>query len=74
MKKVLDVRYSEQYYEELGINKNSMAIIYCGSGVWASPVYFVGKYLGYNVRLYDASFQEWGNDENLPITSPVNIN
>lgn len=61
-------------FEELGINNNSMAIIYCGSGVWASPVYFVGKYLGYNVRLYDASFQEWGNDENLPITSPVNIN
>lgn len=61
-------------FEELGVNKNTLAIIYCGSGIWASPVYFIGRYLGYDVKLYDASFQEWGNDENLPITSPVNIN
>ena len=58
-------------FEELGIKKNTLVIIYCGSGIWTSPVYFVGKYLGYDVRLYDASFQEWGNDEKLPITSPV---
>ena len=60
-------------FKELGADKASSLIIYCGSGVWASPVYFAARYLGYDVRLYDASFQEWGNDETLPITSPVTI-
>ena len=61
-------------FEELGIIKSTSLIVYCGSGVWASPVYFIASYLGYDVKLYDASFQEWGNDEALPITSPVTIN
>jgi thiosulfate/3-mercaptopyruvate sulfurtransferase len=52
-----------------GIQAGSTIIAYCGSGVWASPVYFAFRFLGYKVRFYDGSMQEWGNDESLPIQS-----
>ncbi|MDF1574077.1 MAG: sulfurtransferase [Bacteroidales bacterium] len=42
-------------------------ITYCGTGIWASPLYFTARMLGYSVRLYDASYQEWGTDDSLPI-------
>jgi thiosulfate/3-mercaptopyruvate sulfurtransferase len=60
-------------FEDNFIAENITILTYCGSGMYAAPVYFVAKYLGYHVKLYDASFQEWGNDETLPITSPVEI-
>lgn len=60
-------------FYELGADAAALIIIYCGSGIWSSPVYFAARYLGYNVKMYDASFQEWGSDETLPIISQVNI-
>lgn len=60
-------------FHELGAENVSSIIIYCGSGIWSSPVYFAARYLGYNVKMYDASFQEWGSDESLPITSQVKL-
>jgi thiosulfate/3-mercaptopyruvate sulfurtransferase len=54
-------------YEDHKIHAGSKIITYCGTGIWASPLYFTARLLGYEVRLYDGSFQEWGNDESLPI-------
>jgi 3-mercaptopyruvate sulfurtransferase SseA len=31
------------------------------------------KHLGYNVKFYDGSFEEWSADDTLPVTSPVDI-
>ena len=56
-------------FEDHNIQAGSTIITYCGSGIWASPVYFAFRLLGYKVRFYDGSFQEWGNDESLPIQS-----
>lgn len=50
------------------IQAGTRVIIYCGSGIWASPVYFAARLLGYNVRFYDGSFQEWARDESMPIS------
>jgi 3-mercaptopyruvate sulfurtransferase SseA len=50
---------------------DSTLITYCGSGIWASPIYFVARLLGYRVRFYDASFQEWGNNEALPVAVTI---
>ena len=61
-------------FEDNFINENSTIVTYCGSGMFAAPAYFIAGYLGYNVKLYDASFEEWGNDETLPIIGPVSIN
>lgn len=56
-------------FENNGIGPGTKIIVYCGSGIWASPVYFTARLLGYPVRLYDASMQEWGNDDSLPMTT-----
>ena len=36
-------------------------VTYCHSGVQGAYAYFTAKYLGYDVALYDGSFQEWSN-------------
>jgi len=56
-------------FEAYHIEPETTIVVYCGSGIWASTVYFAAKCLGYNVRLYDGSIQEWGRDESLPIST-----
>ncbi|MBT7361831.1 MAG: sulfurtransferase, partial [Rhodospirillaceae bacterium] len=41
---------------------------YCGGGISATLAFFAQKALGYeDVALYDASMQEWGKDDTLPM-------
>ncbi|MEA3512061.1 MAG: rhodanese-like domain-containing protein [Campylobacterota bacterium] len=49
------------------IDKNKKVVIYCSVGRAASTNYFALRELGYDVSNYDASWNEWGNDFNLPI-------
>jgi len=58
----------KQLFPEQMQNQDSMLITYCGTGIWASPLYFTARLLGYRVRLYDGSFQEWQQDEALPLS------
>ena len=52
----------------LDIKPNNTVINYCGGGISATIAFFAQKLLGYeNIGLYDASMQEWGFDESLPI-------
>ena len=51
------------------IQKDKKVVIYCAIGRIASTNYFALRELGYNVSNYDASWKEWGNDFNLPITN-----
>lgn len=57
-----------QQFANHSASPESMIITYCGTGIWASPVYFAARLLGYKVRFYDGSFQEWARDESLPIS------
>ena len=52
------------------VDKSQKVIMYCAIGKIASTGYFTLRELGYDVANYDASWREWGNDENLPITNP----
>ncbi len=56
---------------DAGVKAGSTLVVYCGTGIWASPVYLVARHLGYDVRFYDGGFQEWSADESLPVTEPV---
>ena len=55
-------------FENHMLHDNSTIITYCGTGILASNLYFTARLLGYRVRFYDGSFQEWGNDESLPVS------
>ncbi len=40
---------------------------YCHIGQQGTMDYFAAKSLGYNVKLYDGSFQEWSRSLDLPV-------
>ncbi len=48
-----------QLYEAAGATKDKKVVSYCRTGVQASHTYFVARYLGYDVAMYDGSFSEW---------------
>jgi len=50
------------------IREDSRIIVYCGTGIWASSVYFIARHLGYEVQMYDGSIQDWAMDSSLPIS------
>jgi thiosulfate/3-mercaptopyruvate sulfurtransferase len=54
-------------FEDHMVHEGKSLITYCGTGILASTLYFTARLLGYRVRFYDGSFQEWGNDEALPV-------
>jgi len=42
-------------------------IVYCRTGMKASHSYFVARYLGLDVSLYDGSFYDWSNLTDYPV-------
>jgi thiosulfate/3-mercaptopyruvate sulfurtransferase len=47
--------------------KDKELVTYCFIGQTASVVYMAGRLLGYNMKLYDGSLQEWSRIEDLPM-------
>jgi thiosulfate/3-mercaptopyruvate sulfurtransferase len=58
-------------FEQAGVNPGDTIVVYCGTGLWASLPYLAARYLEYDVRLYDGSFQEWSSLKNLPIATQI---
>jgi thiosulfate/3-mercaptopyruvate sulfurtransferase len=52
-----------------GATDGSKVITYCRTGGQASHAYFVAKYLGYDVAMYDGSYIEWSNASDTPVVS-----
>ena len=46
-------------YEGFGVTRDKPVIAYCRSGVQATYTYFTLKWLGYDVAMYDGSYQQW---------------
>jgi thiosulfate/3-mercaptopyruvate sulfurtransferase len=54
---------------DAGVKQGDRIIAYCHIGQQATAVYFVARYLGYDVRLYDGSWEEYSKHTELPAES-----
>lgn len=57
----------EPYFTSVVPDKKTEVVTYCFIGQTASVVYMAGRMLGYDVKLYDNSLQEWSWLDNLPM-------
>jgi thiosulfate/3-mercaptopyruvate sulfurtransferase len=58
-------------FRDAGIQPGDRVVSYCHIGQQATVVYFVARYLGYDARLYDGSWEDWSAHTELPAeTSP----
>lgn len=55
------------YFSPVLPDKSKEVVTYCFIGQTASVIYMTGRMLGYNMKLYDGSMQEWSRIENLPM-------
>lgn len=53
-------------FEAAGARPGEQVITYCHIGQQASLAYFVARYLGYDSRMFDGSWQEWSAHTELP--------
>lgn len=59
-----------QLFEDAGVQPGDTIIGYCQIGQHATVLLFSARTLGYEVKLYDGSFQDWGSQEQRPIELP----
>jgi len=57
----------ERLFQDAGIKKGDRVVSYCHIGQQATVVYFAARYLGYDARMYDGSFEEWSRMSELPV-------
>jgi len=63
-----DAAELEDFYMNAGFGPETRTITYCQAGVRAAFTHLVLTALGHeDVRTYDGSWEEWGNDATLPI-------
>jgi len=56
----------QQQFRAAGVKNGDQIVAYCHIGQQASLLYFVSRYLGYDVRLFDGSWEEWARHPELP--------
>jgi thiosulfate/3-mercaptopyruvate sulfurtransferase len=54
-------------YDSVAITRETIVVTYCRTGMEASMTYFVLRYLGYDVALYDGSFVEWDDKAGMVV-------
>ncbi|HMI78121.1 MAG TPA: rhodanese-like domain-containing protein [Ferruginibacter sp.] len=57
----------EKNFTTVAPDKSREIVLYCFIGQTACVDYVVGRSLGYNMKVYDGSMQEWSRDEKLPM-------
>jgi thiosulfate/3-mercaptopyruvate sulfurtransferase len=57
-------------FRQAGVQPGDTVVAYCHIGQRATAVLLAAETLGYPVRLYDGSFQEWGRRADLAVENP----
>jgi len=66
-KKFKSVTTLQELFKEAEVKPGSTIATYCHIGQQATLLYFVARYLGYDARVYDGSFEDWSNRSELPV-------
>jgi thiosulfate/3-mercaptopyruvate sulfurtransferase len=64
--KLLSAEAIQTKFRNAGIKQGDRVISYCHIGQQASLIYFVARYLGYDARLFDGSWEDWSRHPELP--------
>ncbi len=64
--KVKPVPELQAQFSAAGVKPGDKVVTYCFIGQQASALYLVSRYLGYDTRLYDGSWDEWSKHPELP--------
>jgi len=64
--KLLPADAIQSKFRAAGIKQGDRVVSYCHIGQQASLIYFVARYLGYDARLFDGSWEDWSRHPELP--------
>jgi thiosulfate/3-mercaptopyruvate sulfurtransferase len=56
----------KEQFSKAGVQPGDKVVTYCFVGQQASALYWISRYLGYDTRLYDGSWEEWSKDPSNP--------
>jgi thiosulfate/3-mercaptopyruvate sulfurtransferase len=64
--KLLPAATLRKMFQQAGVQPGDRVVSYCHIGLQATMVYFAARYLGYDARLYDGSWEDWSAHAELP--------
>ncbi len=68
----VDIEAIRAHYAAKGVDGSVPIYVYCRIGERASHTWYaLSQLLGYDVKLYDGSWTEWGNSVGVPIANPT---
>jgi thiosulfate/3-mercaptopyruvate sulfurtransferase len=65
--RLLDLATAGRLLRDAGAGPGKRVVPYCHGGQQATVAYFDARRLGYDVRLYDGSFQQWSRHTEVPV-------
>jgi thiosulfate/3-mercaptopyruvate sulfurtransferase len=61
----------QSLFQNAGAQPGDTIVAYCHIGMQATAVLFAADHIGYPVKLYDGSFQDWSARNDLPVVDPM---